>query len=388
LSTSAHKSVRLLHIVENMHDQAVENWIFRIMRDSRSEHPEFHWTFYSTLGKPGRLDDQVRALGGEVILSPVPLSRKWKFMSSLRNTMLRGSYDVVHAHHDIVSAIYLAASLGTPVKRRIVHVHNTSMSLPTPSPWKQALVREPMRRTVLAAADTIAGISKDALASMILDAPPRAGRDIVVYYGIDTAKFRRPKRSPGETRAQIHVPQDARMILFAGRMTEYKNPAFVVAMLDAVAAAMPDVIAVFAGVGLETDTVARRAAEAGLSDRIRLLGWRDDIAELMLTADLLVWPGQENPKEGLGLGIVEAQAAGLPILMSRSVPEDAVVIPQLATVMPLSTGAEAWGREATRILERGIPPREDSLGAIEASHFSLSAGTSNVMALYSNIDRG
>jgi glycosyltransferase involved in cell wall biosynthesis len=375
----------LLHVVENMHDQAVENWIFRIMRDSRSRYPDFHWTFYSALGQPGRLDDSVRELGGEVIHSPVPVGNTRKFISELHNTIERGRFDVMHAHHDIMSAVYLLAAARTPIRRRIVHVHNTSMELPTPSKMKRAMVWEPMRRVCLTMSDRIAGISRDALSSMIAGAAPKPGRDVVVYYGIDTTKFRNPKRTPAETRASIGVAPNAKMILFGGRMTQYKNPRFVIEVLAEIADAEPSAVAVFAGVGTETDTVRQLAQDTGLADRVRILGWRDDLAELMLAADLLLWPGQEVPKEGLGLGIVEAQAAGLPIIMSRSVPEDAVVIDELVSILPLALGPEAWGRETLKRLRASHLPREESLERIEASHFSLTAGTDNVMALYQNL---
>lgn len=368
-----------------MHDQAVENWLFRIMRDSRDRYPDFHWTFYCSHGQPGRLDDAVRALGGDVINSPVPMGETRKFVSEMRRTIVRGEYDVIHAHHDIVSAVYLLASVRTPLRRRIVHVHNTSLQLPTPSALKKTIVWEPMRRVVLTLADRIAGISRDALGSMILNAPPKPGRDVVVYYGIDTTRFRSPKRTAAETRQSIGVAPDAKVILFAGRMTEYKNPGFVIDVLARVAAEVPEAVAVFAGVGPENDSVIQRARDAGLSDKIRVLGWRDDLPELMLASDLLLWPGQEVPKEGLGLGIVEAQAAGLPIIMSRSVPDDAVVIDELVSVLPLALGPDAWAREAVRKLSTEHLNRSEALSRIEASHFSLKAGTDNVMALYTNL---
>jgi glycosyltransferase involved in cell wall biosynthesis len=374
-----------LHVVENMHDQAVENWIFRIMRDARPRYPNFHWTFYCALGRPGRLDESIRELGGNVIHSPVPIGSTRRFISELHNTIERGRFDVIHAHHDIMSAVYLLASARTSVRRRIVHVHNTSMDLPTPSHVKKAIVWEPMRRVCLTMSDRIAGISRDALDSMIVGATPKPGRDVVVYYGIDTAKFRKPKRTPAETRASIDVAPDAKMILFGGRMTEYKNPRFVIDVLAEISDSVPGAVAVFAGVGPETDTVRQVAQDTGLSDRVRILGWRDDLAELMLAADLLLWPGQEVPKEGLGLGIVEAQAAGLPIIMSRSVPEDAIVIDELVSIVPLPLGPEAWARETLKRLGMEHLPREKSLERIEASHFSLAAGTDNVMALYQDL---
>jgi glycosyltransferase involved in cell wall biosynthesis len=368
-----------------MHDQAVENWIFRIMRDSRDRYPEYHWTFYSALGQPGRLDDSVRELGGEVIHSRVPLRNTRKFISELHNVIERGRYDVMHAHHDIVSAVYLLASARTPLKRRIVHVHNTSMELPTPSKVKKAIVWEPMRRVCLTMSDRIAGISRDALASMVRESPPRPGRDVVVYYGIDTSRFRHPRSTPEETRAVLGISHATKVILFGGRMTEYKNPRFVIDVLAEIADEVPNAVAVFAGAGPEIETVTQLARDKGLSERVHVLGWRDDLPELMLASDLLLWPGQEVPKEGLGLGIVEAQAAGLPIIMSRSVPEDAVVIDELVSIVPLASGAAAWGREAIRRLTTEHPSRASSLERIEASHFSLRAGTDNVMALYRDL---
>ena len=376
---------RLLHVVENMHDQAVENWIFRIMRDSRDRYPGYHWTFYCALPRVGRLDDSIRELGGEVIHSPVAIGNTRKFISELHNTIARGRYDVMHAHHDVVSAVYLLASARTPVRRRIVHVHNTSMELPTPSKVKKAVVWEPMRRVCLTMSDRIAGISRDALASMVRDSVKKPNRDVVVYYGIDTSKFRNPRKTPAEIRKEIGVEENAKLILFAGRMTTYKNPKFVIDVLAELTNEFPDVVAAFAGIGPESETVEQFAKDTGLGNRVRILGFRDDLPELMLASDLLLWPGQEVPKEGLGLGIVEAQAAGLPIIMSLSVPDDAVVIPEIVSVVPLAAGASGWGTEATRRLRMAHPSREECLAKLEASHFSLNAGTDNVMALYADL---
>jgi glycosyltransferase involved in cell wall biosynthesis len=368
-----------------MHDQAVENWIFRIMRDSRERYPDYHWTFYCAHGREGRLDDSVREAGGEVIYSPVPVGKTRKFIGHLHNTMARGGYDVLHAHHDIMSAVYLIASARTPIRRRIVHIHNTSMHLPTPSAAKRAIVWEPMRRVVLSMADRIAGISRDALASMILSAKPKPERDVVVYYGIDTSRFRHPRRAIADTRDLINVTAHAKIILFAGRMTEYKNPVFVVDMLAAITDELPDAVAIFAGIGPQAQSVESRANDLGVSDRIGLLGFREDLAELMLASDVLVWPGNETPKEGLGLGVVEAQAAGLPVIMSRSVPDDAIVVKGLVKVLPLAAGPKVWARECIDVLRGRRMPQIAALSTIEESHFSLRAGSENVMALYRDL---
>jgi glycosyltransferase involved in cell wall biosynthesis len=102
----------------------------------------------------------------------------------------------------------------------------------------------------------------------------------------------------------------------------------------------------------------------------------------MRLSDLFLFPRLEEPKEGLGLVLVEAQAAGLPILASPSITEDVQVIPELFEFVPLSAGPPAWANAAGQMLQREFLPRERALELIEASPFSMEAGVNNLMRLY------
>ena len=95
-----------------------------------------------------------------------------------------------------------------------------------------------------------------------------------------------------------------------------------------------------------------------------------------------MWPSLESPKEGLGLGVVEAQAAALPILISRSVPREAIVITDLVRVLPLAAGAEKWAAELYQLSVATRPSKAEALARIESSSFSMAAGVANIMALY------
>jgi glycosyltransferase involved in cell wall biosynthesis len=116
-----------------------------------------------------------------------------------------------------------------------------------------------------------------------------------------------------------------------------------------------------------------------------MLGFRNDVPELMMSSDVLMWPSLESPREGLGLGIVEAQAAGLPILMSRSVPDEAIIVPELVRVLPLAAGAGKWAEGVNELLQRSRLNRHEALARVEASSFSMAAGVSNFMALYQGL---
>jgi hypothetical protein len=95
---------------------------------ARKRDTEIDWTFYCILKQAGAMDAKARALDGGVIHSPVPLVRKREFFRALRSELRCGNYDVLHCHHDILSGIYLLASVGIPLRRRIVHVHNADES--------------------------------------------------------------------------------------------------------------------------------------------------------------------------------------------------------------------------------------------------------------------
>lgn len=378
----ARKPIRLLHVVENLDHQAVENWLFRVFRAAAREYQEYQWTFFCVVGKKGRLDEEARRLGAEVIHSRYDLSDKRRFLLSLREQMKRGRYDILHCHHDIMSAAYLAASAGLPIRKRIVHLHNTSLGLPTPSRFKAELAREPMRQVCLRMADQIVGISNEALESLLGSRELNPQRHHVVHYAVDTTRFAAARPNRGELRRVLGLDPASKIMLFVGRLVEYKNPCFVLEILERLMAAGENVAAVFAGAGDQEEKIRGMAREAGLEDRLRLLGFRDDIPELMLASDFLVWPGLEEPKEGLGLGIVEAQAAGLPVLMSRSVPAEAIVVPELVKVLPLSCGAKAWAKAALELMNDPRPGFEDALARVESSSFSMAQGVANLMALY------
>jgi len=378
---------RVIHIVESLDVGAVESWLLRMLEASHTFGEPVDWTFYSVLSRPGRFDDAARKLGATVINSPVELDRKLYFVRALRRTLRRGNYDVMHCHHDVVSAVYLVAAAGLRIPRTIVHAHNADLHVPTGSPLKSALLREPMRQICLRVASRIVGISRYTLENFLRGRAPRAKRDLVLYYGIDTSLFQAPQPDALAMRRALGLPDDSRVLLFVGRMVSYKNPLFVLDVLAEIANAEPGVFAVFAGAGPLQNELRERARERGLADRVRALGWRDDTVALMRCSDVFVFPRVEREtakvgKEGLGLVVVEAQAAGLMSLLSRAIPDDAIVLPELCETQSLDAGSAAWGAAVRGILAKPKPNQAAALATVERSPFSLEAGFRNLVALH------
>jgi glycosyltransferase involved in cell wall biosynthesis len=373
---------RILNIVNTLDTGATENWLVRACEVGAAQHPDWKWTFYCTYGQQGRLDERAWRFGADVIYSPYPVGNKRAFFNSLRTFLNTHPQDVLHCHHDFMSAAYLWAAWGIPFRKRIVHVHNTDEEIPTPSRWKQFMLREPMRQTCLRLADHVIGVSHHTLNKFLRNSVPKTERDRVLFCGIETKKFRESLLDPVQFRRELGFSDDAKVVIFAGRMVAIKNPLFVLEMMKTLMEYDPSVVACFLGTGELESKVEEQAKEMCLSDRVRLLGWRDDVAQVMKVSNLFIFPRLEEPKEALGLVLVEAQAAGLPMLLSHGASEEAIVIPELAQFIRLADGPGQWARRAVEILAKPIPNREVSLKMVEGSRFSIAKSSSALMALY------
>lgn len=374
-------SPRVLHVVESLDRGAVENWLVRMLRHGRSLGAVLDWTFYCQLDRPGALDEDVRNLGAEVIPSSAPLGEPAAFAAALRAELKRGRYDILHCHHDLVSALYLTASAGLPLRRRIVHAHNADEQLPTGSALKYRLLKEPMRQICLRA-DRVVGISDHTLDTMLRGRPRRPGRDVVHYYGVDPSPFSPSRGGRAALRHQLGLPAEATVMLFGGRITPEKNPVFAVDVLSELRRLIPGAIGVFAGSGSLEGAVLARAKELGVAGALHMLGWRSDLPAIMGASDLFILPRPEQPMEGFGLAVVEAQLAGLRLLLSTGIPDDPILPGASCRRLPLAAGADAWARAAADLIQRPAPTASDARHALAKSPFDMDHALADLQRLH------
>jgi glycosyltransferase involved in cell wall biosynthesis len=374
--------LRVLHIVENLDRGAVENWLMRMLGHACKQEIEVDWTFYCMLEHPGAMDEKARALGARVIHSPVPIVKKAKFIRALRSEMRRGEYDVLHCHHDLVSAVYLLAASGMKVRRRIVHVHNADEVVPTGGHLKRRLYREQMRQVCLLVADRIVGISNHTLDAFLAGRARRPERDSVHYYGVDFTPFENLSADRLGFRRRWDLPEDASILLFGARLVPEKNPVFAVDVLANLRGMDPHAVAVFVGSGSQEQDVLKRARELGVENSVRLLGWRNDLAEIMSCSDWFILPHPEHPVEGFGLAIVEAQLAGLRMLLSRGTLDDPLLPTASFRRLALSDGPKVWAKAAMELLRHPLPSRAAALAALQKSPMNMDQALKGLLELH------
>lgn len=372
--------MKIIHIVENLDKGAVENWLVRLFLESRKYRPDWEWTFYCISGLPGRLDKSVIEAGGAVISTPVTLSNKLVFIKSLRTTLRKGKFDIIHSHHDYLSGFYLLSTVGIKFKKRILHIHNTDKHLPVGSKKIQDLFLEPFRKIALSLTDHVIGISSATL-EHFSPVPALGLKRSVLYYAVNFAPFEENFDRDAFLK-ENNLPSDAKILLFIGRMYSLKNPSFLIDILFELRKKRDDVYALFVGEGDDKLQVTDKANALKLGNYIRMLGWRNDTAKIMKCSDVFVFPRIEEPKEGLGLVVVEAQAAGLPLFLTSGIVDDAIVIKELYHLHDLKK-PEEWAIEIDKVLNSNNRyPQVDYLTQMKQSEFDLEKGTKNLIDIY------
>ncbi|HEY9883256.1 MAG TPA: glycosyltransferase family 4 protein, partial [Thermosynechococcaceae cyanobacterium] len=123
-----------------------------------------------------------------------------------------------------------------------------------------------------------------------------------------------------QVRQELGIPANTKLLLTVGRLAPQKGYEDLLTVIPALLKADPDVRFVWAGDGEQRQDLCDRLHNAGIADKVLLLGHRSDLPRLLQTADLFIFPTRF---EGHPFALLEAMAYGLPIVTTNasSIPE-------------------------------------------------------------------
>lgn len=134
-------------------------------------------------------------------------------------------------------------------------------------------------------------------------------RVITIPNGVDARRLR-PHRTREQVRAEFGLESDARVILALGALTWEKDPLRSLRLVLPVVREIPRAAYLVAGDGPLREALAAEISSAGASDRVRLLGWRSDVGDLLAAADLVLFASRSDGMEGMPAALIEAGMAG------------------------------------------------------------------------------
>jgi glycosyltransferase involved in cell wall biosynthesis len=271
----------------------------------------------------------------------------------------------------------MAQQEGIPI--RIPHSQNTTRHLSARSILRKALAAVGYRM-INSAATHLLGISKDAAVALFGEGCLSDPRLRIMPPAISLDPFRsRPDKA--QVRAQLGLPVHAPVIGHVGRFAPQKNHRFLIKVAALVVAQRPETRVLLVGAGPLRGEIENRSRALGIADNVVFAGERQDVPALMMAGmDVLLFPSRW---EGLGRVIVEAQAAGLPCIISDVVPREADAVPALITRMSLSDPAEVWAERVLAALDAGpTVTQEEALGAIKDSPLNIERNVRDLERLY------
>lgn len=137
----------------------------------------------------------------------------------------------------------------------------------------------------------------------------------VVYNGIPANRLD-GVLSSAEARQMLGLAPDQPVVACVAHLSPKKGQIFLLQAVALLRDRFPDLVCLLAGEGEMTEQLQQQAAELGIADRVRLLGFRRDVMSVMQAADVVVLPS--IAKEGLGLVLVEAALLEKPTLGSNA----------------------------------------------------------------------
>lgn len=354
--------IKILHIFGRMLRGGAEMRTLELMR--AVDHDQFRFYFCTLSGLSGTLDDEIRALGGDVY--PCPLG--WQFPGRFRQLLEEGNFGVVHSHVHYFSGFILrqAAYAGVPV--RIAHFRN--MYDDHSNNLRRRIQRSIMRHWIDHYATDILAVSEGAMDWSWKPSWRDDPRCRVIYNGLDTTAFAKPTERDGVIH-EFGLPTTSTLYIHVGRMDTQKNHLRLISIFNEIYRCQP--MARLLLVGRGGNEIERRLREQihelNLTYAVVFAGERSDVPRLLKAADVMIFP---SLFEGLPGAVLEACAAGTPVLASNlpGVKEIAEHFAKLVMPMSLNTSNEVWAEKAMEMGSRK-PDRDAVLGEFLDSPFAI-----------------
>lgn len=382
---------RVLHVFHSLGMGGAETWLIALLEwfsEKKDELPfKVRFDVCLTSGERSLLDERAQALGARLYYIKFSRHRLPAFTREFRGLLAANHYDVIHDHADFAGGIHLLLAMGVLPPVRVIHVHNPQA--PLRQTLSERLTRAVGRFAVRNLATAVAGTSRDALTTAEFPIEGAGGQPrLAVHCGFDVRRFAVPSAAKrAERLVEFGWTEDARILLFVGRLEStfnQKNPEFALETVQKAIEGDARVRALFVGAGDDMRArLEKRVADWKLSDKIRFLGIRHDVPELMTSANLLLFP---SIVEGLGMVAVEAQAAGLRVLASDTVPAECAVVPGMVRFKSLTDSPAKWAEVANAILHEPAVEFKGALEMLGASPFSIEQSARALIRLYGLAD--
>lgn len=323
--------LRIVHVVGAMDRAGTETMIMNLYRSIDRDRVQFDFLVHED--RLCDYDEEICDLGG--VIRRIPRftgANLCSYRKASREALARFSDDpIVHGHIGSCAPIYLseAKRMG---RATVAHSHAQHFPL-SPSQIAFRIASYPTRFI----ADEFLACSRQAGLDRFGSKVVEGAHFHVLNNGIQVNRYACTNEEHEGAKAALGLGKGP-IVGHVGRLTEIKNHDYLFEVFKKMLLRAPDAHLVLYGKGEDEERLREKVDEMGLASRIHFYGLTDDVPLALKSMDVMVFP---SFKEGLPVTLVEAQASGLPCVLSSGVP-DAAVLSDSARRIPLSDGVDAW----------------------------------------------
>lgn len=300
--------LRVAHVVLSLDVGGLERVVLDLLREGRRLG---HHTTVLCLERPGRQAPEAESLGATVLCANKQPGLRPGAVKPIRRLFEDLRPDVVHTHQAaaLLYAGRAARQAGVPA---VVHTEHNNHLRKRQGRFG-ALRTKLLGRVAARSADRIFCVSRDVYDAVTGHGVYPAARTSVVYNGIDLSPYAAPDDRVA-LRASLGIPAGAPLAGTVGRINEVKRQDLLIRAFAALRPAQPDAHLLLVGDGPQMGELRNLTADLGLEGVVHFAGYQSRPAPFLKAMDAFAVTSRI---EGLPLSILEAWAAGAPVVASR-----------------------------------------------------------------------
>lgn len=359
--------IRVLHVVTYMGRGGLETMLMNYYRNIDRSRVQFDFLVHRNF--EADYDKEILSMGGRIfhISRLVPWSRLYR--KKLKNFFLEHpEYRIVHVHQDCLSSVALqcAKECGVPV--RIAHSHNRNQDKNI-----KYLIKLYYMKQIPKFATEYFACSKEAGDWMF-----KGENYHILYNAIDASAYTYSYEKSKEIRKRLGLENNY-VIGHVGRFDEQKNHTFLLDIFCEYLKNDSSARLLLVGDGKLRTSIQDKAKSLGIYNNVIFTGVRSDVADLLQAMDIFVFP---SLYEGLGIAAVEAQASGLPCILSDRVPIECKMTDKVE-FLPLEGTLEIW---TNHIMAFKNTPRLNTYEDIYKAGYDIKENAIKLQKFYCDID--
>jgi len=239
--------------------------------------------------------------------------KDWRAARALAELFQEKNYTIVHTHLGKAGILgrWAAHQVHTPI---VIHGLHGATFNPTQT-WLENTIYLWLEKKAMTWTDKVISVGED-LMKRYLEAGIGHPHDyVIIHSGMNLSAFRRAATMSREARLakrrELGLPEDAFIAGYIAALEWRKGHHYLIDMMKELAPHYPNLHMVFAGEGFSSQRLQQLTVDAGLTDRIHFLGYRNDVPEIMAMLDVKLFASE---REGLPQVLVQADAVGVPVL--------------------------------------------------------------------------